>query len=78
MFYSTPGNLPDSGIEPVPLRLLHWRADSLPLKPPGKPTERQYMSTKLLLKSEGKIKTLHSLKKLLRDSQTKINLEGAR
>ena len=32
------------------------------------------MSTQLLLKSEGEIKTLHSLKKLLKDSQTKIKL----
>ena len=32
-----PGHLPDSGIEPVFLSLLHWQAGSLPLAPPGKP-----------------------------------------
>ena len=32
-----PGDLPDPGIEPRSLHLLHWWADSLPLAPPGKP-----------------------------------------
>ena len=31
-----PGDLPDPGNLCI-LHLLHWRADSLPLKPPGKP-----------------------------------------
>ena len=31
------GDLPDPGIEPAFLCLLHWRADSLTLAPPGKP-----------------------------------------
>ena len=33
----SPGDLPDPGIEPFSLHLLHWKADSLPLAPPGKP-----------------------------------------
>ena len=32
------GNLPDPGIKPASLCLLHWQADSLPLRPPGKPS----------------------------------------
>ena len=32
-----PGDLPDPGIEPVSLSLLHWQAGSLPQAPPGKP-----------------------------------------
>ena len=32
-----PGDLPDPGIKPTSLCLLHWQADSLPLAPPGKP-----------------------------------------
>ena len=32
-----PGDLPDPGIEPGSLYLLHWEAGSLPLVPPGKP-----------------------------------------
>ena len=33
----SPGDLPDPGMKPVPLRLQHWQAGSLPLAPPGKP-----------------------------------------
>ena len=32
-----PGDLPNPGIKPVFLCLLHWQAGSLPLVPPGKP-----------------------------------------
>ena len=32
-----PADLPDPGIEPSLLCLLHWQAGSLPLVPPGKP-----------------------------------------
>ena len=32
-----PGDLPNPGIEPVPLCLLHWQAGSLLLAPTGKP-----------------------------------------
>ena len=32
-----PGYLPDPGINPCLLHLLHWQKDSLPLMPPGKP-----------------------------------------
>ena len=38
--YPPPGDLPDPGIEPTLLRLLHWQASSLPLMPPGKPLWR--------------------------------------
>ena len=36
--FPPPGNLPDAGIEPSSLILLHWQMSSLPLVPPGKPT----------------------------------------
>ena len=32
----SPGDLPDPGIEPLSLCLLHWQADSFLLVPPGK------------------------------------------
>ena len=32
-----PGHLPDSGIKPKSLNLLHWQVGSLPLAPPEKP-----------------------------------------
>ena len=32
-----PGDLPDLGVEPASLCLLHWQADSLPLAPSGRP-----------------------------------------
>ena len=32
-----PGDLPDPGIEPESLSLLHWQVGSLSLVPPGKP-----------------------------------------
>ena len=35
--FPTPGDLPDPGIEPSFLCLLHWQLSSLPLVPPGKP-----------------------------------------
>ena len=34
--FLTPWDLPDPGIKPVSLVLLHWQADSLPVVPPGK------------------------------------------
>ena len=37
LLFPSPGDLPDPGIKPAPLRLLPWRADSSPLAPPGKP-----------------------------------------
>ena len=33
-----PGIFPTKGSNPHLLHLLHWQADSLPLAPPGKPT----------------------------------------
>ena len=38
----SPGDLPDQGLNPHLLRLLHWQADSLPLMPPGQPSERKF------------------------------------
>ena len=35
---SPPGDLPDPGIKPASLWLLHWQAGSLTLGPPGKPS----------------------------------------
>ena len=35
-----PRDLPDPGIEPTSLCLLHWQAGSWPLEPPGKPAHR--------------------------------------
>ena len=35
--FSTPRDLPKSGIEPTSLSILHWKVSSLPLEPPGKP-----------------------------------------
>ena len=32
-----PGGLPDQGLNPSVLFLLHWQAGSLPTVPPGKP-----------------------------------------
>jgi len=36
----SPGDLPNPGMNPHLLCLLHWQADSLPLAPPGKPSYR--------------------------------------
>ena len=38
LLFPSPGDLPDPGIKPSALCLLHRQADSLPLAPPGKPT----------------------------------------
>ena len=38
--FPNPGDLPDRGIQPASLCLLHWQADSLPLAPPGKPQRK--------------------------------------
>ena len=35
--FPPPGDLPDPGIEPLSLSLLHWQEDSSPLALPGKP-----------------------------------------
>ena len=42
-----PGDLPDQGLKPGLLNLLHWQAGSLPLVPPGKPCWSQCLSTVL-------------------------------
>ena len=36
--FPPPGDLPEPGIKPASLCLLHGQADSLPLAPPGKPS----------------------------------------
>ena len=36
--YPPPGDLPDPGIKPASLCLLHGQVDSLPSEPPGQPT----------------------------------------
>ena len=36
LLHPPPGHLPNPGIEPCLLCLLHWQAGSLPLVPPGK------------------------------------------
>ena len=38
--YPLLGDLPDSGIKPVFLSLLHWQSGSLLLAPPGKPPKQ--------------------------------------
>ena len=43
-----PGNLPNSGIEPVFLTYPAWQAGSLPLTPPGKPTRKAHDWSKVL------------------------------
>ena len=43
---STPGNLPDPGIEPA---LLHWQADSLPLSHLGSPQFKVLVIKKVLV-----------------------------
>ena len=42
-----PGDLPDQGLKPGLLNLLHWQAGSLPLVLPGKPCWNQCLSTVL-------------------------------
>ena len=44
---SLPGDLPNPGIGPSLLCLLHWQAGSLPLVPPGKPSDLWGMSISL-------------------------------
>ena len=37
-----PGDLPDPGIKPMSISLLHWQVGSLPLVPPGKTSNSSY------------------------------------
>ena len=39
--YPSPGDLPNPGIEPESLNLLHWQVGCLPLEAPGKPYRTQ-------------------------------------
>ena len=56
--FHSPGDLPDPGIEPMSLCLLHWQAGSLPLAPPGKPRlQTRYLE---MLKGTDKIKAVKS------------------
>ena len=43
--FPSPGDLPDSGIEPVSC-LLNWQVGSLPLAPPGKPNSSHLGNSK--------------------------------
>ena len=51
-----PGDLPDPGIKPTSLCLLHWQAGSLPLAPSGKPFGRLHTGKCL----RGSLSTLDS------------------
>ena len=44
--FPSPGDLPDQGLNPSLLCLLHWQAGSLLLVPPGKPQELFYLPPK--------------------------------
>ena len=52
LLFSPPGDLPDPGIEPTSLNLLHWQAGSLPLVPPGKPLQRSKWAEMLRVKGD--------------------------
>ena len=52
VLFSPPGDLPDPGIEPTSLNLLHWQAGSLPLVPPGKPLQRSKWAEMLRVKGD--------------------------
>ena len=43
--FPPPGDLPNPGIEPTPLHLLHWQAGSLPLAPLGSTVTQQLISS---------------------------------
>ena len=45
MPFPPPGDLPDRGIEPTPLHLLHWQAGSLPLAPLVSTVTQQLISS---------------------------------
>ena len=45
--FPAPGDLPNTGIKPSALHLLHWQADSLPLATSGKFTLRTDANTVL-------------------------------
>ena len=47
--FSSPGVLPNPGIELACLILLHWQAGSLPLAPPGKPRDLYISLVKLVV-----------------------------
>ena len=56
--FPSPGDLPDPGMEPSSLRLLHWQVDSLPLVPPGKPNETGSPKKYDLGKGQGQLQCL--------------------
>ena len=58
MPFPTPGGLPNPGIEPTSLCILHWQADSLPTVPPGKPNH-----SLLSMQQHYALKTVHTLLK---------------
>ena len=47
--FPSSGDLPDPGIKPTSLCLLHWQVDPLPLTPPGKAPQNLQLSFKKYL-----------------------------
>ena len=43
LLFPPPGDLPDPGMEPSSLHLLHWQEGSLPLAPPGSDDEHLFI-----------------------------------
>ena len=60
---SPPEDLPDPGMEPTSLCLLHWLAGSLPLAPPGKPVPPYITSLTGHVPLYRNVKLLHYRKK---------------
>ena len=53
--FPSSGDLPDPGIKPTSLCLLHWQVDPLPLTPPGKAPQNLQLSFKKYLFSHDNI-----------------------
>ena len=53
--FPSPGYLPDPRIEPTSPA---WQADSLPLEPPGKPTEKNESDGRFLFRKNANKKTV--------------------
>ena len=63
--FPPPGDLPNPGIEPVSLGLLHWQSSSLPLVPPGQ--QLVWLTPILLPNCLRRMKSESCLWKLARD-----------
>ena len=59
-----PGDLPDPGIKPGVLHLLHWQAGSWPLAPPGKPITQLRCISKEWFQSAQTLTSSHTRKAL--------------